>query len=131
YRLQRCALGGGQQTIGARIDGGFLAPHFTGCGKPVEEHLLDTQRRLTASQRGPVTVASGPGGRIIGAFAAIAGEDIDAGQVSTPCCLELVISRQATIDAGLHLWMRLQRLLYSLGQALGMRVMYDSRQGER
>ncbi|MDT4851487.1 hypothetical protein FQZ97_856690 [compost metagenome] len=128
--VQRGALGGPQQRVGAGVDRGLLAPHLVLRGETVEHHLLQTQAGLAPGHGLPVIVTGGAGSGVVGAFAAITAQQVDGRQVATLGGTQLLVGRKAAIDPGLHFRMDIHRALHGFGKALGMDRQAGS-QGER
>ncbi|MNE35087.1 hypothetical protein D3C81_1251950 [compost metagenome] len=111
---QRGALGCTQQRVGAGVDGGLLAADFARGGKTVEDHLPQAHARLTAVERFPAVA----GARAVGAFTAVAGQHVDAWQVTAFGGAQLVIGSDSAVNPGLDFRVYLEGFLHGLWQAL-------------
>jgi hypothetical protein len=112
------AFGAAQQFVGTRIDRGPLAGDLAAGGETVEQHLLELQAGFAARQRHVVVPFGGAGAGVVAALAAAAGQQIDLGQVAGASRLQLLVHRQARVDAGLDFGMRVERALHGFGERL-------------
>ncbi|MNM99762.1 hypothetical protein D3C81_1123310 [compost metagenome] len=111
---QRGALGGTEQGVSARVNGGLLTPYFAGGGKTVKNHLPQTQAGFTTVEGFP-TVARA---RTVGPFAPVTCQHIDLRQIAALGSTQLVVGRNTAVDPGLDFRMHLKGFLHGFRQAL-------------